>query len=74
MARHYEDQFDNMTNPRTYEATARAVNDLVPSLTALTRAVRSAQMVPPYEAFSMLAPLIIRPSAVKSAAPTRNLE
>lgn len=54
--------------------TASATKDRDPSLTALTSAVRSAQIVPPYEAFSMFAPDTIRPSDVSSAAPTRNLE
>jgi len=54
--------------------TASATNVRVPSLTAFTSAVRSAQIVPPYDAFSMFAPVMIFPSAESSAAPTRNLE
>ena len=43
--------------PRPSRAvTAMAVNSFTPSLTAFHTALRSAQIVSPYEAFSMLQP------------------
>ncbi len=42
-----------------------------PSLTALKKAVRSAQFVGEYEAFSILHPVYILPDEASSAAPTR---
>ena len=41
-----------------------------PAATALKIAVRSAQQVSPYEAFSTLVPTTIVPCSVRSAAPT----
>src|SRR3954469_22984585 len=49
-------------------------NFVCPSESALNIATRSAQMVRPYVAFSMLQPVMIIPSAVSSAAPTLNPE
>src|SRR5437879_6178824 len=55
-------------------ATAR-ISILGPnSATAEKIAVRSAQLVIPYEAFSTLHPAKISPPAVRIAAPTRNFE
>src|SRR6266481_563693 len=45
-----------------------------PSLMALKMAMRSAQMVRPYVAFSTLQPPKILPEVARSAAPTRKLE
>jgi hypothetical protein len=58
------------------DATAIARNepDKYPEVTALTNPVLSAQMAPPYDAFSTLAPSTILPSLHKIAAPTLNLE
>jgi len=58
----------------TLVTTASPKNERVPSLTAFTIAVRSAHIVPPYDAFSMFAPLMYLPSDDNSAAPTGNLE
>jgi CNT family concentrative nucleoside transporter len=55
-------------------AMAMATNLRLPAATALNTAVRSAQIVKPYEAFSTLQPTKIWPSSVSSAAPTKNLE
>ncbi len=49
------------------------LNPRAPSATAAPIAIRSAQIVSPYEALSTLAPTNTRPSAASSAAPTRNL-
>jgi hypothetical protein len=54
--------------------TPMALKSVIPSLTALTIAVRSAQIVPPMLAFSMFAPVITSSSVVKRAAPTLKLE
>src|SRR6187401_1289564 len=45
-----------------------------PSESALNIATRSAQIVSPYVAFSMLHPLMTTPSLVSSAAPTLKCE
>ena len=44
-----------------------------PSTTAAPIAIRSAQIVSPYDALSTFVPTYTRPSAASSAAPTRNL-
>jgi len=54
--------------------TAMAAISVLPSETAFTTAVRSAQMVAPKEEFSTLQPVYILPSAVSTAAPTRKPE
>ena len=55
--------------------TARRVkSSRCPSLTAFTRAVRSAQMVEPKAAFSTLQPVNTVPSAHSRAAPTGKWE
>ena len=45
-----------------------------PAAIAVQAAVRSAQMVSPYEAFSTLHPATMSPDAVSRAAPTWNRE
>ena len=55
-------------------ATAMAVSARFPAATALPKATLSAQIVNPYDAFSMLQPTWIVPDSVKTAAPTRKLE
>jgi hypothetical protein len=54
----------------TYDVIAIAVNEFSPSETALTIAVRSAQVANAYEAFSILHPEYIFPVDVNKAAPT----
>lgn len=54
--------------------TASALKALTPSETALNMAVRSAQFVGLYAAFSMLHPKYTVPLADKRAAPTVKLE
>ena len=54
--------------------TAMAVNSFTPSETALKMAVRSAQFVIGYAAFSILQPWKTRPSFERRAAPTANFE
>lgn len=53
---------------------ASRVNCCSPAATAEKMAVRSAQIVSPYEAFSTLQPQNSLPSGVRSAAPTRKCE
>jgi hypothetical protein len=50
--------------------TAIRVKDVLPSESAFTSATRSAQIVRPYDAFSMLQPAMMVPSLASSAAPT----
>src|SRR5439155_926690 len=57
----------------TSVATTMRLNPRAPSATAAPIAIRSAQIVSPYEALSTFAPTNTRPSAASSAAPTRNL-
>src|SRR5574338_898781 len=47
---------------------------LLPCVTAVATAARSAQMVSPYDAFSTLQPANTRPSSPSRAAPTRKCE
>src|SRR6267142_955846 len=54
--------------------TAMASKPRSPSLIALKIAMRSAQTVSPYVAFSTLQPPKILPDVARSAAPTRKLE
>src|SRR5229473_2969661 len=54
--------------------TAMASKPRSPSLIALNMAMRSAQTVRPYVAFSTLHPPKIRPEVRRSAAPTRKFE
>src|SRR5882672_9954040 len=54
--------------------TAMASKPRSPSLIALKMAMRSAQTVRPYVAFSTLQPPKILPEAARRAAPTRKLE
>src|SRR4029077_1104067 len=54
--------------------TEIASNPRSPSLIALKMAMRSAQTVRPYVAFSTLHPPKILPEVARSAAPTRKLE
>src|SRR6266849_8426776 len=54
--------------------TAMASKPRSPSLMALKMAMRAAQTVRPYVAFSTLQPPKILPEAARSAAPTRKLE
>src|SRR6267378_1045830 len=54
--------------------TAMASQPRSPSLIALKMAMRSAQTVRPYVAFSTLQPPKILPEVARSAAPTRKLE
>lgn len=61
----------SVSRPPFPPQTAMAVNFRLPSLIALKNAVRSAQFVALYHAFSMLQPVYTEPSAHKSAAPTR---
>src|ERR1051326_3731676 len=61
-------------NPSRSDEIAIALNLCLPSLNALNRAVRSAQIVRLNELLSMLQPEIISPDVVSSAAPTRNRE
>src|SRR6266705_6396491 len=58
----------------TSVATTRRVNWRAPAATAAPSAIRSAQMVSPYDALSTFVPTNTRPSAASSAAPTRNFE
>ena len=62
--------------PRSFTtATARIRTCLPPrAATAEKIAVRSAQLVSPYEAFSTLHPVNTSPVSSRTAAPTRNLE
>ena len=60
--------------PRSSETIAIALNFDAPDEMALKIATRSAQIVSPYELFSILHPVKIVPSFVRSAAPTLNLE
>src|SRR5579862_4327789 len=55
-------------------ATAMRLNLRAPSEIALNTATRSAQIVSPYVAFSMLQPVKMRPFSSSSAAPTLNFE
>ena len=55
-------------------AIAMSVKLRFPSLTALNSAVRSAQQVTEYEAFSILHPVYKVPSSASNAAPTQNPE
>src|SRR5688572_10043558 len=55
-------------------ATTIRLNDRTPAATAAAIAPRSAQMVPPYDAFSTLHPTCTCPSESSSAAPTRKPE
>src|SRR5712691_8821204 len=57
----------------TSVATTMRLNPRAPSAMAAPIAIRSAQIVRPYEALSTFAPTNTRPSAASSAAPTRNL-
>jgi hypothetical protein len=54
--------------------TAIAARRLAPAAMAADTALRSAQMVRPYEAFSTLHPVKTLPSSEATAAPTRNSE
>src|SRR6187401_672553 len=54
--------------------TASIVKSRWPSVSALSKATRSAQTVSPYVAFSTLAPVMTVPSRVSSAAPTLKCE
>src|SRR5690242_6925317 len=54
-------------------ATTMRRNPRAPAATPAPMAMRSAQMVRPYEALSTLVPTYTVPSAPSSAAPTRNL-
>jgi hypothetical protein len=56
------------------EAMASRENCCSPAATAEKIAVRSAQIVKPYEAFSTLQPRNSLSSGVRNAAPTRNFE
>ena len=60
--------------PQHLAATTMRTKSRCPSLTALATAVRSAQMVGPKEAFSMLQPVNTEPSLHSSAAPTGKWE
>src|SRR5207249_260682 len=57
----------------TSVATTMRLNPRAPSAIAAPIAIRSAQMVSPYEALSTLAPTNTPPSAASSAAPTRHV-
>jgi len=54
--------------------TAIAANERSPAETAENTAVRSAQVVRPYEAFSTLQPWNTLPLLLSNAAPTANRE
>ena len=60
----------SFTSPIRAPTTAMSVNRVTPSLTALNRAVRSAQLVGVRAVFYVLQPVKTRPSALRRAAPT----
>ena len=62
----------SFTSPILAPTTAMSVKRVTPWLTAVNRAVRSAQLVGVKAAFSMLQPVNTCPSALRRAAPTVN--